>query len=381
MRISLDQIFYGRGPRGYGVLGISPGGAPFAARVEKLCGAVGTPGSDYGGEPFLLSVPEDDHVLMICGRRGAADSMGRETLSFHALVAAKKDLSAAKADASSLFAQEAFAAKMPTGPIDALPLEVKPGRDGSPSRPNGGRIVDASLPCVIRSDQAAPDAVRAVVGARTIDFSWATFAFQSLDGFDVQVLPPRIAAPRTTNEYDASGNLLRSAAQARTNSPSWTNSDDSPSGRNGSTSRPTNGRVVPGFPPFKTSPMLKLSFAANAALAVLCFALYTNRKPTKQVRVEVPVEKVVEKTIEVPPSQAVTNAIAKAAAEAERKRLSDLFPSTDRILNFDTAKSDLPNSDDIEQYPDSYRSAREFLRKTKAYVDFINTNLPENTKP
>ena len=381
MHISLDQLFYGRGERGYAILGASPGAEPFAARVESLCGGVGTPGGDYGGEPFLLSVPDGDRVLLICGRRGAPDGMGRGTLFFHALVVEKTVLSAAKADAFSLFKQGAFADRMPTGEIKALRIDANPGSDGSPSRPTGGRFVDASLPCVIRSDKPDPNLVRAVLAGRVNDCAWSTFAFQFLDGFTAQVLPARVAAPRTANEYDPTGKLLRPAATKQSAEPRRDDSDGVSSGRDGSPSRPTNGRVVPGFPPFKTSPMLKLSFAANAALAVLCIALYTNRKPTKQVRVEVPVEKVVEKTIEVPPSQAVTNAIAKAAAEAERRRLSDLFPSTDRILNFDIAKSDLPKSDDIEQYPDSYRSAREFLRKTKAYVDFINTNLPENTKP
>lgn len=381
MTITLEQIFYGRGSRGYAVLGTSPGAKPFAPRIEALCGAVGTPAADYGGEPFLLSVPDGDRVLLVCGRRGAPDSMERGTLFFHALVAEKTVLAAAKADAFSLFDQGAFADKMPTGEIKALRIDAKPGRDGSPSRPTGGHFVDASLPCVIRSDKPDPNLVRAVLAGRVNDCAWSTFAFQFLDGFTAQVLPACVAAPRTANEYDPTGKLLRPAATKQSAEPRRVDSDGVSSGRDGSPSHPPFGCVVDASPPPGNSPMLKLSLAANAVLAVLCAVLCTNRKPPEPVRVEVPVEKVVEKLVEVPPSQAVTNAIAKAAVEAERKRLSDLFPSTDRILNFDIEKSNLPKSDDIEQYPDSYRSAREFLRKTKAYVDFVNTNLTENTKP
>ena len=387
MRISIEQLFYGRGDRGYGVLGTSPGGVLFAARVETLCGAVGTPGADYGGEPFLLSVPEGDRVLMICSRRGAPDSMGRETLFFHALVATKKDLLAAKADAFSLFAQGAFVAKIPSGPIDALPLEVKPGRDDSPSRPNGGRIVDASLPCVIRSDQAAPDAVRAVVNAKTIDLSWATFSFQPLVGFDVQVLPPRLSAPRTANEYDASGNLLRSAAQTRSTPPSQPIPDDVPSGRDGSTSRPTNGRVVPASPPSKTSPMLKLSFAANAALAVLCAALLASRKPSQGQSPDPPsrpriltntVERVVTKPSTAEPSEADRKKIQDEAVATYREQLEASFSQTFRIRDFDSESTVIPG---LAEYAKEYENVRSFLEKLKHYVLFVNTNLPETPQP
>lgn len=378
MNLSLEQVFYGRGSHGYGILGASPGARPFVPRVETLCGAVGTPGGDYGGEPFLLSVPEGDHIIMICGRRGAPDSMGRGTLFFHALVAEKKALAVAKADAFSLFEQGAFADKMPSGFIDPLSFEVKSGRDGFTSRPSGGRIVDASLPCFVRVPRPAPDAVRAFVGNRANDLAWATFAFQSLDGFDVQVLPPRRSAPRTANEYDASGNLLRAVAQAGTNLPNRTTPDEDPSGRDSSASRPSGERVIDASPPPGKSPMLKFSLAANAVLAVLCIALYMNRKPTKQVRVEVPVEKVVEKTVEVPPSSSVKNEIPNAAVKAYRDNLAASFPLGSRIDNFTNEYLVIPG---IDQYERDSKDVETFLLKIENYIHFVNTNLLEKTTP
>ena len=269
MTINLEQFFYGRGERGYGVLGASPDGAPFAARVEALCGAVGTPGADYGGEPFLLSVPEGDRVLMICGRRGAPDSMGRETLFFHALVAAKEDLVAAQADAFSLFAQGAFKAKMPAGTIEPLRIDCKPGRDGSTSRPPDGHAVDVSLPCFIRVPSPAPDIVRAFVGDRANDLAWATFAFQPMSGFDMQVLPPRIAAPHFANECDADGKLVR-AAETSDSRAAPARSARAPY-HDGAPKQPLYSS--------KPSTMLKISLFANLALVVVCAALFAAREP------------------------------------------------------------------------------------------------------
>ena len=280
MKLVFEQLFYGRGSHGYGVLGASPGGAPLAERAEELCGAVGTPGADYGGEPFLLSVPEGNRVLMVCGRRGAPDSMNRETLFFHALVAAKKDLAAAKADAFSLFAQGAFAAKMPSGIVESLRIDCKADRDGSASRPPDGHAVGASLPCLVRSPSPAPDTVRAFVGGRANDLAWATFAFQPLDGFDMQVLPHRIAAPRSANEYDTDGKLVR-AVETSGNARSPSGAPDKPSHSVRSASVPEPGNAQEHRPsiPNKISPMLKISLFANLVLVMVCVALFVTRKP------------------------------------------------------------------------------------------------------
>lgn len=302
MRMTLEQVFYGRGGWGYGVLGMSPGGAPFEARVGTLCGAVGTPGGDYGGEPFLLSVPEGDSILMVCGRRGAPDSMNRETLFFHALVAAKKDLAAAKGDAFSLFAQGAFAAKMPAGTVEPLRIDCKPDRDGSRSRPSDGRTAGASLPCFVRSPSPAPDVVRAFVGDRANGLAWATFAFQPLDGFDVQILPPRIAAPRSANECDADGKLVRAAetsggraAPARSASPPYHH--DTP--------KPTPSSSKP-------STMLKISLFANLALLAVCAALLASRK-------------------EVPSTVPVSTKEPTASSSAAEKRIEELKTELENV--------------------------------------------------
>ncbi len=259
MNLSLEQVFYGRGERGYGVLGASPGGRPLAPRVEALCNAVGTPDADWDGEPFLLSVPEGGRVVMLCGRRGAPDSMGRGTLFFHALAAAKEDLAAAGADAFSLFEDGAFADRLAGGAVEPARIAFEPAGDGSAGRAPDGRAGDAAPPRFVRSPRPAPDAVRAIVGNRANDLSWATFAFRPLDGFDVQVLPPRAAAPLSADECGADGALLRAAGSGRA-APS------SPAGRGGAR------------PPAKPSAALAFSLLANLALLACCVALLVSRR-------------------------------------------------------------------------------------------------------
>ena len=271
MTLNLEQAYFGRGADGYGILGASPGARPFAARVEALCGGVGTPDGTYGGDPILVSQPIGDRIVLLCGRSGPLDSVGRSTLFFHALVATKKDLLAAKADAFSLFDQGAFATKMALGGTEPLQLDVKSGRDGSTSRPDGGRTENASLPCVIRSDKPAHDAVRAFVGARSLDLSWATFSFQALSGFDVQALPHRATIPARFTEYDDFGRLIRPASSHPATAPSKSEPMTFASQNRMAKQPPTQVDS-------KHSATLKLSIVVNVVLAAACVLLFACRK-------------------------------------------------------------------------------------------------------
>ena len=208
MTIEFEQLFYGRGPRGYAVLGASPKAAGVSEFVESLCGSVGTPGTDYGGDPFLLSVPEGASVVMVCGRRGAPDGMGRSTLFFHALVAPKASLAAARTDAFSLFKQGVFADKMPQGEIKALTVRMyAPPQSTAPGSP-------AAFPVVCRSTVPSLDLAREALGGRSLDYKWATFAFRHLDGFDVQVLPPHVTIRQKLSKADET-------PASRSSAPPW----------------------------------------------------------------------------------------------------------------------------------------------------------------
>ena len=303
MKIELAQVFYGRGERGYGVLGASPEGQRFAARVEALCGSVGTPDGGYGGEPFLLSVPEGDRVVMVCGRRGAPDSIGRGTLFFHALVARGADLAAAGADAFSLFAQGAFAERLPEGGLENVRLDAQ--ADGK--RPQDSV---AAFPAAIRSEHPAPDAVCALTGDRVNTLRWVTYAFQLMPGFDLQVLPSRTSLPRETNEYDAEGRLVRNAEG--TGNGTW--------GAKTSQTTQSGAGKRDGFPATKTDlrsagagggALLKLSLFGNAVLAVVCAMLW----------------------LALPGKDGKT--LDRAAVERYRAELAAEFPADKRIRDWD----------------------------------------------
>lgn len=339
MTMFFEQIFYGRGERGYGVLGASPGGHSFASRIESLCGAVGTPGGDYGGEPFLMSVPEGNRVLMLCGRRGVLDSMGRPTLFFHGLVVEKSAMVHARADAFSLFSQGVFADKMPSGNIVPLRVDVKPSEPVGLRRDEAAR---ATLPCVIRSAKPLDDLVRGIVGGRALALSWATFAFQPMRGFDVQVLSPRVSCPQGVNEYDATGTLLCSAVVASSPQEDGVSRNDC-----GKRPRPSCGPVANATntaPKKKANALFGLLVLANIALVVVWFALLAVRGPTPPNNesaspapsvvvtntVTNTIEKIVEKRVLVPrlDTHVVTNTVTNTIEKVVEKRV--LVPLSDK---------------------------------------------------
>jgi len=364
MNSVLDQVFYGRGDRGYAILGASPGGAAFAARVESLCGSVGTPGSEYGGEPFLLSVPENDCVIMVCGRRGAPDSMGRATLFFHALIAAKQNLGAAKADAFSLFEQGVFRDRIPAGGIVPLQLDL-----GLNSRGSAERHLDVVLPCLFRAEGPAPERVRSAVGDRVNDLAWATYSFQPLPDFDVQVLPLRVLAPWTINEYNASGKRMRAACakgearEAARRNPEY----QSP--------LPAAAPITKAPPPGKSNAMLKFSLVLNLALAAACAALLALRKSASVTSGQRPEQRVVTNVVEKIVEKRVAASLSvEQKAEIVReevKRLMGKFHLL-KIEDFDDEAKGAIKNYELQGLDPKYDKQKEFLEKLRAYVNFVN---------
>lgn len=389
MKLDVDQVFYGRGINGYGILGASSGGRPFAARVESLCGAVGTPGVDYGSEPFLMSVPQGDSVVMVCGRRGVPDSMGRSTLFFHALVAGKTTLAEAKTDAFSLFEQGVFLDELPGGDIKPLCIEVT---SSSAVQPQGDNVSVVELPCLFRTSAPAARLVRSAVGNRANDLSWATFTFQPMRGFDVQVLSPRVSGPRNANEYDATGRLIRSAAtmsSSKEDAPPRKYLDERP--------YPSSRQIVNITPKGKSSAMLALSVAINIALAAVCAALLASHrsipdsveKPEAVNVVTNTIEKIVGKTGPVQLSYGHRAEIEDAIARYRSKQ-KDQFPTESRqaFLAFNKTAAKLfgkyygPAYDgDTEENKVNFKEEHEFLCRLKSGIDFVNEEILEKETP
>lgn len=187
---TLGQIFYGRGPDGYGVLGASPAGRPFLGAVASLCRAVGSP--DRPGEipTFLLGKREGDAVIMVRACRGAADPTGRATVFFHALVADAASLCSAGLDAFAFAENGTFASVCPS---HELPDLVFPDMRTQPAVQTPARSME--LPATISSDRPLDALVRRELGAESLDKNWATFSYNPLPGFDLCVLSSY--SPRT----------------------------------------------------------------------------------------------------------------------------------------------------------------------------------------
>ena len=382
MNMSIEQIFYGRGIYGYGILGVSPGGSSFASRVEAICGMVGTPGVDYGGEPFLISVPESDHVIMVCGRRGVPDSMGRSTLFFHALVAGKAEMADANADAFSLFEQGLFADEIPAGEIAALFIDVKSADNAYPHPEN---FVGMTVPCVIRSDKPQFNLVRAAVGDRALELSWATLAFQPMRNFDVIVLPPRASCQRNVNEYDASGRLIRSVA-TRSRPKEVTSPSEQMKERPSSSVDQISSVTSKG----KNSTLFVLSVVINIVLAAVCTALLALRRsamdssarPTTPIVVTNFVERVVKETVPAQLTDDEKAEIKRGAVEQFLKELKSRFPEDEKISDFEINVKKLPNMNVTYQEimhdnnPD-FKEAKTVLISLKKYVTFLNEEILE----
>ena len=180
---NLGQIFYGRAPDGYGVLGSSPAGRPFIGAVTALCRAVGSPDRPGDVRPFLLSKREGAAVLMIRACRGAADPTGRATILFHALIADDASLRAAGLDAFAIADAGVFAESCSSREPSDLPFPTDRQREATPAE---GRGID--MPATISSERPLDELVRQELGKKSLDLNWATFTFNPLPDFDLCVL-------------------------------------------------------------------------------------------------------------------------------------------------------------------------------------------------
>ena len=192
----LGQIFYGRAPDGYGVLGTSPAGRPFIGAVAALCRAVGSPDRPGDVRPFLLSKREGAVVFMIRACRGASDPTGRATIFFHALIADEASLRAAGLDAFALANAHMFAESCPSREPPDLTFPSAKQHEATPAK---GRGID--MPATISSERPLDELIRQEVGEKSLDLNWATFTFNPLPDFDLCVLSSYSPRKGTGTQY------------------------------------------------------------------------------------------------------------------------------------------------------------------------------------
>ena len=254
---TLEQLFYGSGRDGYGILAASPGAEPFRAAAASLCESFGTPSGGDPIEPFLLCRRDGDGILFARGVQGRNDPQGRRTVFVHVLIAAREPLDSARVDPFALARCGIFRETLPDGTPGAIDLDlssldkIKPV--SSPSLPH---------PVVIQSSRPiAEKLIRATFGDCAWAHSWATWSWRFLDGFAVQALPPRTPVPDFIAVYDNMGKRLRASSVPLPSSvPQLLRESVQPN--------LPSGPSAP--PPRKSTKLLAASLLLNVVLAIVC---------------------------------------------------------------------------------------------------------------
>ena len=277
MQVKLEQVFYGRGQFGYGVLGASPNGKAFGAAVESLCESIGSPDAFLTWEPFLVNRRFGDYCLMCRVQPGEPDSCGRPTLLYHVLIGLAAEMVAAGLDAFVL--QEAGFFR-----IDVVEHPESVSVEGRSQKRLEKRPFDIQFPAVVFVSVPALDLIRGLLCADSVRRSWATFAFHPMSGFDLYALNKRASLPTDVACYDSNGKLLSALKSA-----------DREMGKQ--------------MPISKKSPLLGMLLVINAILLVACVFLFS-RNPSPQ------------------PQEGRAQAVAD---ESLRRQVDDLKKTNERI--------------------------------------------------
>ncbi len=213
--MKLEQVFYGRGPKGYAILGSSLPDCGLTDCVRDLCGAVGTPGVERPGEesPFLLQRRAGNSLVMICGRKGEPDSLGRGTLLFHALIADWREARNSKVSALALYNEGVFAATPVLGRLEGLTWSGEGNECGDKCF--------MTLPAAIKCRRTENLKALARLGDKLNEVNWVSFSWKPLRDFDYQALDVSCSVgifPGNINVYDINGSLLRCAGPVKTES-------------------------------------------------------------------------------------------------------------------------------------------------------------------
>ena len=356
----LGQIFYGRAPDGYGVLGSSPAGRSFIGAVAALCRAVGSPDRPGDVRPFLLSKREGTAVLMILACRGPADPTGRATIFFHALIADVDSLRAAGLDAFSLAKAGVFAESCPSREPPDLPF---PNAKQHQVAPAEGRGID--MPATISAERPLDELVRQELGAKSLDLNWATFTFNPLSDFDLCVLSSYSPRKGTGTQYafdNAGLHCLSPVSAAR---------------KTGGEESSSTGRSFRQ----KSSRFLLLSLAVNAVLVFAFFLRGGNRDG----------EKPEERSAKIEMSEAEAKEKWEASWRKEwTQTLRMDFEKAIRDsggewpINFDNANSPFtPHVRSAETKPDDEKVAQKWrtYRSCKICSEFIQTHFSATPNP
>lgn len=289
MSIKIEQVFYGRGQFGYGILALSKGAGAFEDAVRSLCESIGSPDAFVSWKPFLVNRIFGDYCLMVCVQPGAADSGGRPTVFCHVLIGLASELTVAGLDAFVLSDLRLFRNAADERP-EALSVEAVA------RKPTATPPFRIQFPAVVSVREPDSDLIRALLGSGSTRRSWATYAFQPMSGFDLYALNSRSSLPWGIACYDVNGNVLSKVV----------------SNDKGTTVKTGKKQMSP----FEKSPLFGVSLAVNAVLIVIC-ALLLMRRPSVQMGSDIP----------------PTEDLQAVAEDSLRQRIADLEKENGKLAS------------------------------------------------
>ena len=354
MQVKLEQVFYGRGQFGYGVLGASPNGNAFGEAVESLCESIGSPDAFLTWEPFLVNRRFGDYCLMCRVQPGEPDSCGRPTIFYHVLIGLVSEMVAAGLDAFVLQEADLFRKGVVEHP-ESVSVE------GRSQKRLEKRPFDILFPAVVSVSGPDPDLIRRLLGADSVRRSWATFAFHPMPGFDLYALNNRASMPKDVACYDSNGKLLsvlKSADREREKQ----------------------------MPISKKSPLLGMSLVINAMLVACVFLFPRNPSPRPQEgRAQAVADESLRRQVDdlkkTNERLAATNAQLVAEVNRLRNELEQKQTPAAGLLSRDEVMRELRekfkveyHGGKIDEIPSTFRNTT-FGQKAVPYIRFVNETI------
>lgn len=215
--MTFDQVFYGRGPQGYAVLGDS--GCPFEviSHAESLCQLHGTPDarSVTSLKPFLFQHFSCGRVYLGCGMLGQKDDLGRSTLFYHVIVGDADEARSVGLSTRDLFQHGLFVDRQVDQKVEKVDVDVRAWRiEQSVAR------CSLERPAVVVCESDASHKVLDLIGAEIARINWTSCCWNISGAFEVLGTPLSYLADTASsnfNIYDDTGKLLqRRQAQNQT---------------------------------------------------------------------------------------------------------------------------------------------------------------------
>lgn len=355
MQVKLEQVFYGRGQFGYGVLGASPNGKAFSDAVESLCESIGSPDAFLTWKPFLVNRPFGDYCLMCRVQPGEPDSCGRPTILYHVLIGLVSEMVAAGLDAFVLQEAGLFRKDVVEHP-ESVSVERR-SQKRLEKRP-----FDILFPAVVSVSGPDPDLIRRLLGADSVRRSWATFAFHPIPGFDLYALNNRASIPKDVACYDSNGKLLSALKSAD---------------QEGKRQMPISNK----------SPLLGMSIVINAILLVACVFLFSRNPPPQpqEGRVQAVADESLRRQVDDLKKRneriATTNAQLKAEVNRLRNELEQKGNSVAGLVSRDEVMRELREKfkaeyrgETIDEIPSAFRTTT-FGPKVIPYIRFVSDTI------